>query len=146
MTSRTVPLSQIACVIRSKNAKPYRLTLDVLFEERRVFELVKASNALTPATVATAYGVPLETITSWYVYEAGMAFKFTLKRPLIQGSFGDADLYGAQQHGHPMAAEPQVRLLAMARAARQVQDGGQRHPGQSGEQDEQRRADEGARG
>ena len=98
MTSDTRALRELASVIRSKNAKPYRLTLDVMFERRDVFEYVQASGGLTEASVAAAYGIAAERITSSFVFEAGMGFKFTLRRPRVQGSIGDSDVYGAQQH------------------------------------------------
>lgn len=92
------PLRDLARVIRSKNAKPYRLTLDILFDRRDLFEYVRSTGALTRETVAAAYGLPVEAVTSSYVVEQGLAFKFTIKRPVIQGSVGDSDIYGAQQH------------------------------------------------
>ena len=98
MTATALPLRELASVIRSKNAKPYRLTLDVLFERRDVFEHVRDTGGLTEQTVAAAYGVAAEQITSSFVFDAGMAFKFTLRRPRVQGSIGDSDIYGAQQH------------------------------------------------
>lgn len=96
--SHTRPLSELASVIRSKNAAPYRLTLDVLFERRDVFEHVRDSGALTDSAVARAYCISTEQISSSFVFDEGMAFKFTLRRPRVQGSIGDADVYGAQQH------------------------------------------------
>jgi hypothetical protein len=96
MSSR--PLRELAQVIRSKNAKPYRLTLDVIFNRRDVFEFVKASGALTNEVVAAAYGLPPSAVVSSFVFDPGMAFKFTLRRSVVQGAIGDSDIYGAQQH------------------------------------------------
>ena len=98
MTAGARPLRELASVIRSKNAKPYRLTLDVLFERRDVFEHVRDAGALSETAVAAAYGISEEQITSSFVFDAGMGFKFTLMRPRVQGSVGDSDIYGAQQH------------------------------------------------
>jgi hypothetical protein len=53
--------------------------------------------------------VDREEITSSFVFEPGMAFKFTLRRPAPQGSIGDSDVYGAQQHA-PLLDIP-VRLV-----------------------------------
>ena len=98
MSVTTRPLRDLAAVIRSKNAKPYRLTLDILFDRRDVFEHVRDTCALNEQSVADAYGISPERITSSFVFEAGMGFKFTLRRPRVQGSVGDSDIYGAQQH------------------------------------------------
>jgi hypothetical protein len=96
--ARSYPLRELAKVIRSKNAKPYRLTLDILFERRDIFDFVRRSPTLTPKTVAKAYGLTEEAITSTFVFEPGLAIKFTLRRPWVQGSLGETDMYGAQQH------------------------------------------------
>jgi hypothetical protein len=91
-------LSELASVVRSKNAGPHRLTLDVLFESPETFRRVRDSGALTSAAVSSAYGLPPDAVVSSVVYEPGNAFKFTLRRPIVQGAVGDTDHYGAQQH------------------------------------------------
>jgi Domain of unknown function (DUF4387) len=91
-------LRELACVIRSKNAKPYRLTLDVFFDDRRVFEHVKRTGALDDAAVAELYGLDLGALRSSFIFDEAMAFKFTFRRPVTQGAVGDSDVYGAQQH------------------------------------------------
>lgn len=101
----TMPLYRLACVIRSKNAKPYRLTLDILFDQRELFDYVRKTDALTKETIAHAYGLTSEAVLSHYVFEPGMAFKFTLRRRKVQGEIGDSDIYGAQQHAPLMNIE-----------------------------------------
>jgi len=98
MNSEALPLRAIAKVIRSKNAKPYRITLDILFESYEIFDHVVATGALTPELIAAAYGIQLDEVTSHVVYRPGRAIKFTLRRRVVQGSLGDTDVYGAQQH------------------------------------------------
>ena len=90
-------LRELANIVRSKNAGPHRLTLDVLFESHDVFCRVRDTGALSTAAVAAAYGVPVEMVTSNVIYEAGNAFKFTRRRPIVQGAIGDTDHYGARQ-------------------------------------------------
>ena len=94
----TLPLYRLARVIRSKNAKPYLLTLDVIFNNEDLFEYVKQKNALTKEAVLQAYNLPEESFVSSFIFDEGLAFKFTIKRPIAQGSPGDSDIYGAQQH------------------------------------------------
>jgi hypothetical protein len=98
VTAASVKVKDVAKVVRSKNAKPYRLTLDILFDRRDVFEYVRTTDALSVESVAAAYGLSSEAFTSSFVFEPGMAFKFTLQRPFVQGAIGDSDIYGAQQH------------------------------------------------
>lgn len=101
----TLPLYRLAKVIRSKNAKPYRFTFDVLFDDRELFEYVMEKEVLTKSTIAKAFEVNESVIISNFIFEAGMAFKFTMKRPLVQGAPGDSDIYGAQQHAPLMYIE-----------------------------------------
>jgi hypothetical protein len=130
-----VRLADIAKVVRSKNAKPFRLTLDILFASEDVFRYVLASGALSPKSVAGAYGLDPAVITSSYVFPEGLAFKFTLKRPIVQGGLGESDVYGAQQHAPlldipipcgPDAPEPIVRAHAAMREAEVARVAGSR--------------------
>ncbi len=96
--SQVKRLSEVAAVIRSKNAGPHRLTLDVLFNSQEAFDQVESSGALNTEAVANAYGLPVSAISSAVVFRPGLAFKFTLRRPWVQGALGEPDHYGAQQH------------------------------------------------
>lgn len=96
--SPTTPLCDLAAIIRSKNAGPYRITLDILFSDPEAFETVRDSGAISRASVANAYGIAEEAISSIYEIEMARAFKITLYRPVAQGDSGESDLYGCQQH------------------------------------------------
>lgn len=91
-------LRDYARIIRSKNAGPYRLTFDILFDDEASFRIVCDSKAVTSETIARLYGVPLDQVSSLFVVPAGRAIKITLRRPIGQGDFGDSDIYGCQQH------------------------------------------------
>jgi hypothetical protein len=91
-------LRDFASIIRSKNAGPYRLTLDILFRDDALFRKVCASGAVTRESVARAYGIAPEQVSSLFVVPMGRAIKVTLHRALGQGDFGDSDMYGCQQH------------------------------------------------
>lgn len=92
------PLSELAVIIRSKNAGPYRLTFDVLLPDATTFHRVKASQVLTRESISRALSLPLEAVTSSFDLEAAHAFKVTVRRPQGQGDPGDSDMYGCQQH------------------------------------------------
>ncbi|EOY6325328.1 DUF4387 family protein, partial [Escherichia coli] len=47
----------LAQVIRSKNAGPYELVLDILFKTKENYERVKSSGQLTPELIARLYHV-----------------------------------------------------------------------------------------
>ena len=94
----TKPLRELAQVIRSKNAKPYRITFDIVFADRVTYERVKAAKVVTPATVTALYRLKPGELLSLHEFDAGLAIKFTVRRRTTQGDLGDTDIYGCQQH------------------------------------------------
>jgi hypothetical protein len=97
MALASVALSELADIIRSKNAGPYRITFDVLFDDPARYRMVRDSGAVTRETVAIAYGVTPDEISSLFAVDMANAIKITLKRR-PQGTPGDSDMYGCQQH------------------------------------------------
>lgn len=88
-------LSELARVIRSKNAGPTLLTVDVLFADDAGFE--RGVAALTVAKVAALYGRAEGDVRVVVVPQAN-AIKIVLPRAVPAGAPGDRDAYGAQQH------------------------------------------------
>ena len=97
-------LQDLAKVVRSKNAGPLKLTLDVMFEQERDYQRAVQSPALTPVRIAALYGVPAETVQV-YPYAPALAVKITMDRKIVAGSPSDGDVYGAQQHGPLLGVE-----------------------------------------
>jgi hypothetical protein len=91
-------LRYLARVIRSKNAGPFEITFDVIFDDRDRYEHVKASNAIRIDVLAKSYGVGEQDVVTFMFFDAALAFKLTLRRPANQGSTGERDTFGAQQH------------------------------------------------
>jgi hypothetical protein len=94
--SRTV--RELATVVRSKNAGPFRLTVDILFSTEEIYRHVLASGAITREVIARVYHLQPEDITDFVEFHPGRAIKATFPRPVSSGAFGDTDVYGAQQH------------------------------------------------
>ena len=90
-------LQHLAQVIRSKNAGPRRLTLDVMFASDSDYQRAVQSPALSPARIAALYRLAPDDIAVM-PYPLGCAIKITLARPIMSGDPGDRDVYGAQQH------------------------------------------------
>jgi len=90
-------LKDIATVIRSKNAGPLLLTLDVILPDQETFNCVSASEILASRNIAKIYGVSHNevVVTS---YAQAYAIKVTLPRINRSGGPNDSDVYGAQQH------------------------------------------------
>ena len=92
------PLHQVADIVRSKNAGPYRITFDVLFRDPARYAAIRDSGAITPERVAAIYGLPASAVSSFFAIDMANAFKITIIRPRPQGQIGDGDMYGCQQH------------------------------------------------
>lgn len=92
------PLSKLARVIRSKNAGPLCLTIDLFFPDRPSFERARDSTALAPAAVAALYGLQAAQVRRFDL-DRIWAIKLSMPRSRCAGDPGDGDVYGAQQHG-----------------------------------------------
>jgi hypothetical protein len=90
-------LDQIARVIRSKNAGPFCVTLDMLFGDPAAYRRVVDSGEITREKMAALYGQPLENVQVYH-HPTALAMKVSIVRPVPAGSVADTDLYGAQQH------------------------------------------------
>ena len=96
MTGNT--LKDLARVIRSKNSGPFEITFDVIFDDDAIYARVKECQALYAARMAELYGVGIEDVIVCMFFDPARAFKLTLKRNWAQGSVGERDTFGAQQH------------------------------------------------
>jgi hypothetical protein len=90
-------LDQLAKVIRSKNAGPYQITFDLLFEDDERYLRAAQAPALTAGPIARLLGLPAEDV-QLYRHPRARAVKITVPRAAPAGSLDDGDLYGAQQH------------------------------------------------
>jgi Domain of unknown function (DUF4387) len=93
-----VPLVDLASVIRSKNASPFELTLDIIFREEQDYLFLKGLGFFTQELVARLYNVPVEDVLTIVHFDPARAIKANLKRAVPAGRPGDTDVYGAQQH------------------------------------------------
>jgi len=94
----TVRLVDIASVIRSKNAGPGKLTLDIIFISAEWFERVMAAGSVNKTVIARLYGRREDEIDSIIAFPPAWAVKITMPRRIVSGDVGDTDIYGAQQH------------------------------------------------
>ncbi|HTE13816.1 MAG TPA: DUF4387 domain-containing protein [Burkholderiales bacterium] len=91
-------LIDMARVIRSKNAGPTTLTLDLLFNDEAGYQHALNSPALQPAAIAPLYDLRADQVTL-IAYPPAIAIKIAMDRKIVAGNPGDRDVYGAQQHG-----------------------------------------------
>lgn len=95
---QTTTLSALAKTVRSKNAGVDKITFDVIFRDREVYDHVKRSRVLTRETVAALLNIPDSRISDFVEFDPGYAIKFTIYRLLPSGSAGDPDIFGSQQY------------------------------------------------
>ena len=97
-------LSELAKVCKSKNAGPFEVTIDVMFETREIYDKVQKSGVLSAQLFATLYNVDVKAVL-FTPYPAALAFKGTIPRHVSSGDIGDTDVYGAQQHAPMLDVE-----------------------------------------
>ena len=97
-------LYELASLIRSKNAGPFTLTFDILFDDDESYTRVRDSGALTRQSFAQLYSVSDNTVRL-FVCDNARGFKISIPRPLPAGDPADADLHGGQQAAPLMAIE-----------------------------------------
>jgi hypothetical protein len=98
-------LKNLAQVIRSKNSGPFEITFDVMFSDAATYERVERSGVLSRELVCRLYSVPADDIVALLFFRPALAFKFTLRRGWAQGSIGERDTFGAQQHAPLMTID-----------------------------------------
>lgn len=93
-------LKELAKVIRSKNSGPYEITFDIMFPDNASYERVKSSGVLSEELICKLYHVKPEDVIANMFFDPALAYKFTLRRPdrSLQGSIGENDTFGTQQH------------------------------------------------
>ncbi len=93
-------LHELATVLRSKSAGPFRNTIDIFFDEEGPYRRVRDSGALTGELVARLYGIAPDEVTGIFFVDAARGIKITVSKPFDVAS-GDPecrDIYGAQYY------------------------------------------------
>lgn len=90
-------LGELAKVIRSKNAGPFVITFDIMFETKEIYSHVVNSNIITVELFSKLYNTPPEDIQLYHVDNA-YAIKISMPRPIFQGELEDGDMYAGQQY------------------------------------------------
>jgi hypothetical protein len=98
-------LYDAAAIVRSKNAGPFTVTVDIFFDDLALFDTARASRLLTPAGVAAAYGVPVGTVKGVHWDERILGAKVSLLRWSSSTDPFCADLFGAHLHTPLSCAE-----------------------------------------
>ena len=97
MTEHTTTLDTIAAQIRSKNAGPFWMTLDVFFTSDGEYRWVLESGVMPPAAIGDLYQVDPARVRIFELANLHV-IKVSFPRNVVAGSFDDSDLHAGQQH------------------------------------------------
>ena len=85
-------LADIVTKVRSKNAGPFWLTIDIFCGSEEAFE--RACTALSSDGVAAILQCPPDELKRFEISDLNV-IKFSLPRPQVQGAIDDRDMHGA---------------------------------------------------
>jgi len=85
-------VGDVADKVRSKNAGPFWLTIDIFCPDAAAYDRVVAG--LSTGRIAAAFGVDEGTLKRFDI-AALHVVKISLPRPVIQGAPADRDMHGA---------------------------------------------------
>ncbi len=86
-------LGDITTKIRSKNAGPYWITIDIFCGDTKRYNVV--IDVLQNELIADCLQLPVTELRRYDMPEL-FAIKISFARPIVQGSAGDRDMHGAQ--------------------------------------------------
>ena len=86
-------LNDVVLKVRSKNAGPFWVTIDVFCGSDEAYE--KVTKEVSTEQVATLFQQPTSTLKRFDIPYLKVV-KFSLPRPIVQGSRFDRDMHGAQ--------------------------------------------------
>ena len=102
MTASGATLGDLAKLVRSKNAGPFWLTIDVMFDDEGKYRRVRDSGLITRDGIARMFGRNPDDIIV-VNHDVALAIKVSFPRPQSSGSKYDSDVYGGQQYAPLLA-------------------------------------------
>lgn len=86
-------VSDLVLKVRSKNAGPFWVTIDIFCGDKDAFQTITSS--LATETVAGLFRQPADKLKRFDIAELNVV-KFSMPRPVVQGDRFDRDMHGAQ--------------------------------------------------
>ncbi len=90
-------LRELARMIRSKNAGPFELTIDILFADRPTYERVRNSGRVSREFIAGMFHITPEKVKLFH-YDPAYAIKATVPRYTVSGDPDETDVFAGQQY------------------------------------------------
>ncbi|TDV57895.1 DUF4387 domain-containing protein [Actinophytocola oryzae] len=97
-------LQDLATEVRSKNAGPFWVTLEVFLRDEAAYAVAADPGFLDGEVVARLYGVAAAGVRIFRVPSLNVV-KISFPRPVAQGSLRDRDIHAGQHHV-PLALLP----------------------------------------
>ena len=90
-------LYEVCRHVRSKNAGPYWVTVDLFFRDQDTYRFHKDDPAICPQTFARLFGADEAFVKVVHVDDLAVV-KVSYPRPRPQGWQGERDMHGGQQY------------------------------------------------
>jgi hypothetical protein len=90
-------LRDLVRYVRSKNAGPFWVTIDVFCGDESIYSRVAHSRVTDPTTIAELYGAARDDIQIFAIPDLHV-IKISFPRTVVQGSLDDRDLHAGQQY------------------------------------------------
>lgn len=100
----TTRVADLAVEVRSKNAGPFWVTMELFMRDAAGYEIVADEAFLDERVVADLYRVEQSTIRMFRIPALNVV-KISFPRPVTQGSLRDRDVHAGQHHV-PLAMLP----------------------------------------
>jgi hypothetical protein len=84
-------------LIRSKDAGPFMLTIDLFFADTEVREAFVSAGVFSAGRIAELYSLDPAQVQIFELADID-AMKISFPRPIASGEFGDTDITGGQQY------------------------------------------------
>ena len=97
MADGLTTIGQLAQGVRSKNAGPFWMTLDIFLRSDAGHEFLITSGELSQERIGQLYEVDPDTVQI-FALPSIRAIKISFPRPVSAGSFEDRDQHAGQQH------------------------------------------------
>lgn len=92
----TIPLGELASQVRSKNAGPFWMTIDIFLPDDESYSRATGSSVTDVHVIGDIYDVAHESVRIFRIPDLH-AIKISVPRPAVQGSLRDRDMHAGQQ-------------------------------------------------
>jgi hypothetical protein len=96
MNDAPIQLRNLVRQVRSKNAGPFWVTIDIFCGDESIYSRVVHSRVTDPSTIEELYGANRDDIQIFGLPSLH-AIKISFPRTVVQGSLEDRDLHAGQQ-------------------------------------------------